>query len=241
MGHPTRRQALLAAMGLLAALTDVPGGTGTAQAAETKVYVFAVTSIRPHVLQKMLETALPGMSVTVFGRVGDFSRALEESPPDAALAATPVLAAFGQKAEIQGLKGGSPQEEYLVLSESEVKADKLAELTIGCLDLMGRKALPAFVQGLLGISREPAIQRVTKTEDLLQLLQFKRANAVLIPEGFRADLQTRTKMELKILRLPSAKVLRLGIAFPGNRQGVESALRALPGAVLEQLGVDHWR
>ena len=51
----------------------------------------------------------------------------------------------------------------------------------------------------------------------------------------------RTKMELKLLRLPSAKVLRVGIAFPGNRQGVESALRALPGAVLEQLGVDHWR
>jgi hypothetical protein len=240
MGRPTRRQVLLAAMGLLAALTDVPGG-GTVQAAETKVYVFAVTSIRPHVLQKMLEAALPGMSVTVFGRVGDFSRALEEAPPDAALAASPVLAAFGQKPEIQGLKSGSAQEDYLVLSEGEVKADKLGELTIGCLDLMGRKALPAFVQRLLGISREPAIQRVTKTEDLLQLLQFKRADAVLIPEGFLSDLQTRTKMELKILRLPSAKVLRVGIAFPGNRQGVESALRSLPLAVLEQLGVDHWR
>ena len=231
---------MLAAMGLLAALTDVHGA-GTAQAAETKVYVFAVTSIRPHVLQDLLESALPGISVTVFGRVGDFARALEDAPPDAALAATPVLAAFGQKAEIQGLKGGSPQEDYLVLSESEVKADKLADLTIGCLDLMGRKALPGFVQGLLGLAREPAIQRVTKTEDLLQLLQFKRADAVLIPEGFLADLQRRTKMELKSLRLPSAKVLRLGIAFPGNRQGVESALRSLPVPVLEQLGVDHWR
>jgi hypothetical protein len=241
MGHPTRRQVLLAAMGLLAALTDVPRFSGTAQAAETKIYVFAVTSIRPHVLQTLLESALPGVSVTVFGRVGDFARALEDAPPDAALAATPVLMAFGQNVEIQGLKGGSPQEDYLLLSESEVKADKLAELTIGCLDLVGRKALPGFVQGLLGLSREPAIQRVTKTEDLLQLLQFKRADAVLVPEGCLADLQARTKMELKILRLPSAKVLRVGIAFPGRRQAVESALRSLPVPLLEQLGVDHWR
>jgi ABC-type amino acid transport substrate-binding protein len=114
-------------------------------------------------------------------------------------------------------------------------------LTIGCLDLMGRKSLPAFVAGLLGISHEPAIQRVTKTEDLLQLLQFKRADAVLLPEGFLADLQARTKMELKILRLPTAKVLRVGVAFPGNRQAVEGAIRALPATILEQLGVDHWR
>jgi hypothetical protein len=232
---------LLAGMALLAALTDVPCGSRTAQAAETRVYVFAVTSIRPHVLQNLLESALPGVNVIVFGRVGDFARALEDAPPDAALAATPVLVAFGQKAEIQGLKAGSAQEDYLVLSESEVTADKLADLTIGCLDLMGRKALPGFVQGLLGLSREPAIQRVTKTEDLLQLLQFKRADAVLMPERFLADLQARTKMELKILRLPTAKVLRLGIAFPGNRQGVESALRSLPVPLLEQLGVDHWR
>jgi hypothetical protein len=232
---------LLAAFAALAGLADVHGGLSLARADESKVYVFAVTSIRPHVLQKMLETALPGMSVTVFGRVGDFSRALEEAPPDAALANSPVLAAFGQKMEIQGLKNGSAQEDYLVLSESEVKPDKLGELTIGCLDLMGRKGLPAFVASLLGLSREPAIQRVVKTEDLLELLQFKRADAILVPEGFLSDLQARTKMELRTLRLPSAKVLRVGIAFPGNRRAVEGPIRALPAAVLEQLGVDHWR
>ncbi|MEO8182974.1 MAG: hypothetical protein ABI895_29430 [Deltaproteobacteria bacterium] len=241
MGTPTRRHILLAAMAALAGFTDVYGGLSLAHAAESRVYVFAVTSIRPHVLQKMLETSLPGMSVTVFGRVGDFSRALEEAPPDAALANTPVLAAFGQKAALQGVKSGSPDEDYLVVSENDVKPEALADLTIGCLDLMGRKGLPAFVAGLLGISREPAIQRVTKTEDLLQLLQFKRAEAILLPESFLSDLQARTKMELKILRLPSAKVLRVGVAFPGNRQAVEGPIRALPAAVLEQLGVDHWR
>jgi hypothetical protein len=241
MGNPTRRHVLLAALGALAGLTDVHGGLTQAHAEESKVYVFAVTSIRPHILQKMLEASLPGMSVTVFGRVGDFSRALESAPPDAALAATPVLSAFSLKADIQGLKRGSPVEDYLVLSESEIRQEKLADTTIGCLDLMGRKALPAFVAGLLGLPREPEIQRVTKTEDLLQLLQFKRAEAILIPEGFLSDIQARTKMELKLLRLPSAKVLRVAMAFPGNRQAVESALRALPVSVIEHLGVDQWR
>ncbi|MEO8179061.1 MAG: hypothetical protein ABI895_09530 [Deltaproteobacteria bacterium] len=226
---------------MLAGLVDARGAVPGAQAAEIKVYVFAVTSIRPHVLQQMLQTALPGMLVTAFGRIGDFSRALEEAPPDAAIAASPVLSAFNQKVEMQGLKASSEREDYLVLSESEIAPAQLADKTIGCLDLLGRKNLPAFVAGLLGLAREPSIQRVTKTEDLLQLLQFKRADAILIPERFLSDLQARTKMELKILRLPSAKVLRVGVAFPGNRQLVESPLRALPAAVLEQLGVDHWR
>src|SRR5262245_16176062 len=101
MGNPTRRHLLLAALGLLAGLTDVPGGSAVAHAADISVYVFAVTSIRPHVLQKMLETAMPGVSVTVFGRVGDFSRALESAPPDAALAVAPVLGAFNLKADLQ--------------------------------------------------------------------------------------------------------------------------------------------
>ncbi len=208
---------------------------------QPKVYVFAVTNVRPHVLQKMLETAMPGVGVTVYGRVGDFSRALEASPPDAALAAAPVLSAFGQRPDVQGTKGGSAEEEYLLLSETALAPDKLDALTIGCLDLVGRKGLPAFVASVLGISREPEIQRVTKTEDLLQLLQFKRADAVLIPEGSLGDLKTRTKMDFKILRLPSAKVLRTAIAFPGNRQRVEGALRALPLAITAHLGVDRWQ
>jgi hypothetical protein len=241
MGSPTRRHILLVTMAALAGLTDVRGSLPMAQAGGIKVYVFAVTSARPHVLQKMLESSLPGMTVTVFGRVGDFSRALEDAPPDAALANPPVLAAFGQKTEIQGSKHGLPHEDYLLVSENDVKPDALGGLTIGCLDLLGRKALPAFVAGLLGIVGEPAIQRVTKTEDLLQLLQFKRAEVILIQERFVSDLRARTRMDLKTLRLPSAKILRVGIAFPGNRQAVEGPLRALPAAVLEQLGVDHWR
>ncbi len=241
MGNPTRRHVLLAALGALAGLTDVHGGLSQAHAGETTVYVFAVTRIRPHILQRMLESALPGMNITVFGRVGDFSRALESAPPDAALAAAPVLRAFNLEPQVQGYKRGSAVEDYLVLSESEIDQEKLANVTIGCLDLMGRKALPAFVAGLLGLPREPDIQRVTKTEDLLQLLQFKRAEAILIPEGFLADIQARTKMELKLMRLPSAKVLRVGMAFPGNRQVVEGSLRALPATVIEHLGVDQWR
>lgn len=243
MGNPTRRRVLLAALGALAGLGfgAAPGGLPLAQAGESRVYVFAVTSIRPHILQKMLEAALPGINVTVFGRVGDFSRALESAPPDAALAATPVLRAFNLEPHVQGHLRGSPLEDWLVLSEHELSQEKLATSTIGCLDLMGRKALPGFVAGLLGLASEPEIQRVTKTEDLLQLLQFKRADAILIPEGFLSDLQARTKMELKLLRLPSAKVPRVAIAFPGTRQAVESALRALPATVIEHLGVDQWR
>src|SRR5690606_40376715 len=43
------------------------------------VYLFAITDVRPRVLQKRVEEAMPGINVSVFGRVGDFSRADRKS------------------------------------------------------------------------------------------------------------------------------------------------------------------
>jgi hypothetical protein len=205
------------------------------------VYVFAVLDLRPHVLQKMLEDHMPGVSVTVFGRVGDFSSALVGSPPDAALALAPVLTSFDRRPELQGTLAGSAVEDYLVLSEARLEPEQLGKAKIGCIDLVGRKKLPAFVASVLGLAVEPEITRVTKVEDLLQLLQFQRADAILIAERFLPELSARTKMTFNTLRLPGAKVLRMAIAFPGNRRAVEGLLRALPLDLLQRLGVDAWR
>jgi hypothetical protein len=229
---------------LLVGVAGAQGAAGVAPVARAEgatVYVFAVLDLRPHVLEKMLEAAMPGVDVTVFGRVGDFSRALVDAPPDAALALAPVLTTFGLRPELQGSLAGSPVEDYLVLSEVEIQPSQLGSLPIGCIDLVGRKKLPAFVASVLALSNEPEVMRVTKVEDLLQLLQFQRVRAILVGQRFLPELQARTKMKFNVLRVPSAKVLRMAMAFPGNRRAVEGPLRSLPQDLIERLGVDAWQ
>src|SRR5690606_27672790 len=113
--------------------------------------------------------------------------------------------------------------------------------SVGCLDLVDRRHLPTFVANLLGTQNAPEIQRVTKVEDLLQLLQFERADAVLLPERFYAEFAALTKLDLKVLRLPSAKAKRMAVAFPGNQGIVESAVRNLPSEIKQRIGIDGWK
>jgi hypothetical protein len=235
----TRRRFVSSALGLWLGVRAWEE-LGLAQPASARVYVFVTASVRPHVLQRMLEDEMPNVAVSVFGRVGDFTNALAEAPPDAALAIAPVLIALGYQPALQGTWSGSSVEQYLVLSEAELRPENLNDLTLGCVDVVGRKKLPEFVAAVLGLSKLPEVQRVTKVEDLLRLLQFKRADAVLLPERHLDEIREVTKMNVKITRPLGAKVLRTAIAFPGGRHPVESVLRGLSKKVLQQLGVDTW-
>lgn len=238
MSDRGRRRFLLDLLGAVAGAATL---TPSARAEGGRVHVFAVLDLRPHVLEKMLEEQMPGVDVTVFGRVGDFSRALVDAPPDAALALAPVLTSLGLRVDLQGTLAGSPTEEYVVVSEVELQPSQLGSLAIGCIDLVGRKKLPAFVASVLALSNEPEVMRVTKVEDLLQLLQFQRVRAILVAQRFLPELQARTKMKFNILRVPSAQVLRLAMAFPGNRAAVEGPLRGLSLDLIGRWGVDSWQ
>jgi hypothetical protein len=225
-----------AVLGCLLSIGEVyaAGGQGT-------VYVFPFTDMSPHTLQSMMSEAMPGVKVTVFGRVGDFRERLQSSPPDGAIAVAPVLEAFGQEVKLRGTMRGQSTEPYVLLSSQTLNLGALADKTIGCVDLVGRADLPAFVGSVLGLPNSPRIQRVTKVEDLLQLLRFGRADTVLLPERLVAGLKAKTKMNVEVLRVPAAAVARTGVAFPGNRSKVEGYVRALPQRVMRELGLDGWQ
>lgn len=216
-------------------------GVAAAQAARGTVYVFPLIDIRPHVLQKSMQGALPGFEVTVFGRVGDFKNAVETSRPDAIITLAPVLEYLGFTPQLQGVMGGVTDEKYLLVSERPIEAAALPDLTIGCIDLVGRRELAPFVARVLGLRREPVVERVTKLEDLVRLLQFRRADTVLVPARFLDGLRAGTQMQINVLDLPTARVRRTAIAFPGDRAAIEAALRALPREVKDKLGVDAWQ
>ncbi|WP_437915243.1 hypothetical protein WME73_07500 [Sorangium sp. So ce302] len=205
------------------------------------LYVYAVTPLRARALEQKIEESMPGVDVTVFGKLSDFKAALESAPPDAALSPKPVLASLNRTADIQGVKAGNDAEQYLLVSTRALTKEMLSGLRYGIVDLVERKSLPKFVAGLLGVSTAPEVQRVTKIEDLLQLLQFQTADAVLLPERFRSDFESRSKMTFTILSLSTAKVGLVAVTFLSERQTLEGAIRRLPKHVLADLGVDEWK
>lgn len=184
---------------------------------------------------------MPGVNVTVFGKLSDFRAALEASPPSAALSPKPVLASLNRTADLQGIKAGSDAEQYLLISTKPLPREALSSLRYGIVDLVERRSLPKFVAGLLGVSAPPEVQRVTKIEDLLPLLQFQTADAVLLPERFRSDFESKSKMRFTILSLSTAKVGLVAVTFLSERQPLENAIRRLPREVLADLGVDEWK
>lgn len=235
--HVTRRSFV----GGLLASGAVLLGESHALAAGGKLHVFAVTSARPRSLASDMEAKLGGITVTVFGRVGDFKRAVETENPDAIMAPPPVLAMVGKSPQLQGTKGGSATEPYVIVSSAPIAAGDLGKKTIGALDMVGRSELPVLVKQIIGSSTVPNVSRVTKIEDLLPLLQFNTADAIVFPERFLGEFKSKSKLTLVVQKPPSAQVGCIAVSFAGNRGPVESGLRSLPGGVMGQLGVDGWK
>ncbi|WP_437637319.1 hypothetical protein [Sorangium sp. So ce854] len=238
--HPRAPAVLLAAALIIGCFLLLLSPPTTAGPAAT-LYVYAVTPLRARALEQKIEEAMPGVDVTVFGKLSDFKTALETSPPNAALSPRPVLASLNRSADLQGLRAGSDAEQYLLVSTRAMTREMLSSLRYGMVDLVERRALPRFVAGLLGVSSSPEVQRVTKIEDLLQLLQFQTADAVLLPERFRSDFESKSKMSFTILSLSTAKVGHVAVTFLSDRPSVEHAIRRLPKHVMADLGVDEWR
>ncbi len=239
--QPIMRFALAALCGL-SLLTSNPS---PAQAdGEASLFVYLHTDVKPRALQKMLESQLPGVAVTVFGRVGDFKRKLKKTPPDAVLALRPVLEANGLKPGLQGTAKAATSEHYLVLSiDTAVTAGEIKNKVVGAVDLLGRKKMPVFVKDVLKTGAAPKVKRVTKTEDLLPLLQFQAADVVLLPESAVGSVKKQSQLNLVVTKVDGAVVGRAAVAFTNEakRATLEKAIAGLNAKVSNKLGVDGWK
>lgn len=210
---------------------------GEAAAQEAKLLVFLHLAIKQRALQSALQDALPGVKVVAVGRVGDFQRELTDGA-DAVLAIPPVLGNFKLGAKLRGHNGGSPEEKYTLLGV-ETSPDPTKVASVGALDLFGREGTNAFVKELLNAT--PRVERVSKVEDLLPLLQMQRVDSVLLPARLVSDIKSASKLNLvnrdlaKQVGLPAVAVVT-----PSGEQVVAAVSRMSP-AIAKTLGVDSWR
>jgi hypothetical protein len=208
-----------------------------ASAARGRLVVFVQTAVKQRALQAMLQSALSELTVTAVGRVADFDRALEEAP-DAVLTLPIVLVARGMSPQVRGCRNGATEEPYALVGV-DAPPNPANIKTIGAVDLLGRDGTNDFVRGLVGSSVK--VERVTKIEDLLPLLQMQRADAVLIPSRLYQDLASTSSLRLAQHELPTRVGLPAATGLGGGGAIAIDQVSRLGGEAARTLGTDSWR
>jgi hypothetical protein len=217
-------------------MKDLPSDPAPGQL-EPKLLVFLHVALKQRAFQSQLQAALPGIALTAVGRTADFERGLDDRP-DAVLTLPPVLAAHHLTATLRGFRGSSAEEPY-VLAAVDVAPDPSQVRTVGVIDFLGRDGMNAFVTTLLG--SHPKVERVTKAEDLLPLLQLERVEAILLPARLLPEVSAPSRLHL----VP--RELQLGIGLPAiaslgaGGARIVSRIRHLPVNIAQELGVSEWR
>lgn len=210
--------------------------SGTSQAQAPKLLVFLHVSLKQRAFQGLLQSALPGVDVTAVGRVADFDRSLADSP-DAVLTLPLVLQARGLSVRVQGRRAGASEERYALVA-ADSTPDPARVKAVGALDLLGREGTNGFVSRMLGASAK--VERVTKVEDLLPLLQMQRVDAILIPERLIGDVKSASRINLMARQLPNAVGLPALAALGPGAASVSAGLAQLPMSLSQTMGVDAW-
>jgi hypothetical protein len=233
MSLPPRTRIAAQALAALAASALV---ARRAHARTGKLLVFLHVALKQRAFESELQAALPGLEVRAVGRVGDFERGLEAGQ-DAVMSLPALLSMHGLASRLQGTRGGSPDEAYSLVGAGS-SPDPARVSAVGALDLLGRDGTNAFVHGLLG--SKPKVERVTKFEDLLPLIQMQKVDGILLPTRLLPDLRAASRLTLsqrdlaKLVRLPAVA----GIGPAGAE--VVAAVARLPLKVSRTLGVDGW-
>lgn len=203
-----------------------------------KIYVFFPSLTKPNAVQKALQAKCVGSDVTVFARLADFAAMVGKAPPDAIVAPKPLVEQFsGYKPFLKGTRKGAASEDVVLVSTKPVDPEGLRSLNVGVVGILEREAMDRLVQGALGSA--PRLRIVTKLEDLLPLLTFGSADAILVGEGQVEDIKGRSRAEL-LTTSGFGKVPLVVAASRGEPGRVEASLKGLGLAEKKMLGVDGW-
>jgi hypothetical protein len=209
-----------------------------------KLLVYLQTPVTASSLQKSLSKELPGVDVLVLSRFKDFERAMTDDRPDAVIALRPVLDEQNLEPGLVGVRDDREAERYVVMTLEERGAtDQLGDKTLGAVDLLGRKRMSSFVGKLLRTPTPPKINPVIKEEDLLPLLQFKAADAILVPERIATEFRKTSELKLRIAEGPWLEVGLPCATFltDAGRVHIRRSMQGMTAEARKQLGVEAWK
>ncbi len=213
-----------------------------------KLYVFMPTNVRPNNMEHFIADSCGLIQIQVFGRYRDLRDSVEAAPPDAILAPDPVVKSNlynTYRSTLKGMRGSSTREKYVLVSvDKKVDLSKVSELSIGAVDLLGRREMMAFISQMLGGAKPRKVEPVTKQEELLTILQFQDVDAIFVPESMVNDyFRKRSKMTLVVTELSSAiglAVLSVKGDDPEKLRMLKDCFSNMPSTLNNKLGVDQW-
>jgi hypothetical protein len=216
--------------------------SAAAQAARPSLYVYLHTDAKSASLESSLKEKLKGLNVTVFGRFRDFEEAMTSNRPDALLGSRALVNSQNLPPALQGMRGTHDWEPWALVSVGAPLTGSLGGKVIGVVDLLGRRGTQDFVTDLLK-TPDLKLKRVTKLEDLLPLLQFAAADAVLIPSSEVKAVTEHSQLSLQVRELPEGNVGLAAVSLlnPKFRDLVVKQIQALDPETNKVLGVDRWR
>lgn len=204
-----------------------------------KIYVFCPSMAKPNVVQAALQAKLAGSEVTVFGRLADFTTMVGQAPPDVILAPKVLAERFPAfKPFLMGARKAVNQEPAILVSMKPIDAAALSSISLGVVGILDRAAMNGFVQGVVGAT--PKLKLVTKVEDLLPLLTFGSADAILVGEGQVAEIKGRSQAALRTTPVENGNIGLVVAAAKGEAERTEAGLKGFGAAELKMLGVDSW-
>lgn len=211
---------------------------------QDKVYVFYPSVARPQAVQEKITKSVQGVDVTVFGRYNDFIAKMEIEPAQMVITKPALIEQFGgYDIKIKGVRAGKSEETYVLLSiKNGVDiAVVTAETVIGVIDIFGRNKMNAFAKQFFPTT--PKLKRVTKVEDLLPLLTFNMAAAILISEPAVQYFKSTSNLNFVITKLPESLdgIVALAVKKGGNAENIAVALRSADKELCSFFEVDLWK
>jgi hypothetical protein len=235
--RPRREQGPAGVALALAGAAVVASTTRPAIAGSGTLLVYLHVSVKQRAFQSLLGAGLPGVTTTAVGRIADFERALKDAP-DAVLTLPLVLSAQGLSPTLRGYARGSTEERYALVGAGGAP-DPARVASVGALDLLGREGTARFVRRLVG--PQARVERVTKIEDLLPLLQMQRVEAVLLPSRLFTELRAASRLALAVRELELTVGLPAVASTGPAGAAVLAAISRMPKDVSRLLGVEEWR
>jgi hypothetical protein len=228
---------------LLAALVAVAWTAAPCHAGG--LFILSTSLTKPNVIEKDIGDKVKSASVKVFARYSDFKAMVEKEKPDAVIAPLLALKELGlaNDVKVQGLVGGKEiQSMVLVSLEPGVDIVAKPDAQIGVLDIAGRSAMRIVLVGAAG--EKSKIKLVTKLEDLLPMLTFKSADAVLVTAQDFEELKGRTQAKLVAAPVNGVTLGAVAVATfsgGGTPDKVVAEVKALSKKDLKMLGVESWK
>lgn len=219
------------------------GGCVVSSPATERLFVFYPSSIRPQAMQQRLSEACPGFDITLYGRYKDFWNQVMQNAPDAVLTVGTFQGRIpGYSRALAGQKNNESSEQLFLLSVGKgINPSHVDSLTIGVVDIMSRGEMDSLMQ--VYFKQVPHLKRVTKLEDLLPLLTFGMADAILVNAN-QSEYFTATS-NLKFVKVPvTGARMQCPVVLVRERSlagAVGTQIRSMPSDVRSLFGVDSWK